>query len=91
MGKNFMVTESQLKQIVEQLDNQSNPDGNDMAKQQLFTIAVTAYKMWEELNNDDVLEDWMSSKITQSEQSMVSVFKAFMYEEVEEKLGDKTE
>lgn len=48
MGKNFIVSESQLKKIVEDMKSETNEgsDGNYIAKQQLFTIAVTAYKMW---------------------------------------------
>ena len=35
------------------------------------------------------LEDWMTTKIAQTEQGMVSVFKAYMYDEFENSLkGD---
>jgi hypothetical protein len=53
-----------------------------MAKQQLFTIATIAYKMWEMMEDGEQLEDWMESKLAQSEQSIVAVVKA--YDEAEE-------
>lgn len=62
-------------------------DGNYMAKQQLFTIATAAYKMWETMEDGEELEDWMSSKIAQAEQSVVSAFKAYMYDEFEHSMN----
>ena len=70
MGKNIIVTEEQLKNIV------------NRAKQQLFTIATLAYKMWEMLEEGEELDDWMVTKIAQADQSVTSVVKAFMYDEV---------
>jgi hypothetical protein len=58
-----------------------------MAKQQMFTIATLAYKMWELMDENEDLEDWMESKIAQSEMSIVSVVKAYMYDEVEDKIS----
>jgi hypothetical protein len=55
-----------------------------MAKQQLFTIATLAYKMWEMMDDGEQIEDWMESKIAQAEQGVVAVVKAYMYDEVEE-------
>jgi hypothetical protein len=55
-----------------------------MAKQQLFTIATLAYKMWEMMDKGEELEDWMESKIAQSEQSITSVVKAYLYEDYED-------
>jgi hypothetical protein len=52
-----------------------------MAKQQLFTIATLAKKMWEEMDDNEMLEDWQESKIAQSEQSIIAVVKSFMYDE----------
>ena len=57
-----------------------------MAKQQLFTIATLAYKMWEQMEDGEQIEDWMESKIAQAEQGVVAVVKAFMYDEVEDEL-----
>jgi len=86
MGKNIIVTEQQLARIVQEMrvSNESNDsEPNYMVKQQLFTIATLAYKMWEMLEEEDKkLEDWMTSKIAQSESSVVSVVKSFMYDEV---------
>ena len=85
MSKNFMITEAQLKRLVEDMKTETTEgsDGNYMAKQQLFTIAVTAYKMWESMEENEQLEDWMNSKIAQAEQSVTSAFKSYMYEKVD--------
>jgi hypothetical protein len=53
-----------------------------MAKQQLFTIATLTYKMWENMKDGEQLEDWMETKIAQSESSIISVVKSFMYDEI---------
>lgn len=89
MAKEYVLTEAQLKRIVESMKSETNEgsDGNYMAKQQLFTIAMAAYKMWETMEDGEELEDWMSSKIAQAEQSVVSAFKAYMYDEYEEKIN----
>jgi hypothetical protein len=82
---NIIITEEQLKKLKENL--KENKDGSYMAKQQMFTIATLSYKMWEMMEDGEQLEDWMESKIAQSEQSIVAVVKAFMYDEVEGELG----
>ena len=69
-----------------QIDIFESKDGSYMSKQQLFTIATLAYKMWEKLEEGEQLEDWMESKIAQAEQSVVAVVKAYMYDEVEDKM-----
>jgi len=88
--KNIIITEKQLETLVGKMKeniSETHQHGSYMAKQQLFTIATLAYKMWEELeekeNNGEeiLLEDWMESKIAQSEQSIISVVKTFMYNE----------
>ena len=84
MGK-IIITEKQLEQMVKTL-KENNQDGSYMAKQQLFTIATLAYKMWEMMEDGDELEDWMETKIAQSEQSITAVVKSFMYDEVEDRL-----
>lgn len=87
----YIFTEAQIEKITKQLQEtqinkpsevKEGKDGNYMAKQQLFTIATLAMKMWEIMDDEDELDDWMESKIAQSEQSIVSVVKAFMYDEV---------
>ena len=65
---------------------ENDQDGSYMAKQQLFTIATLAYKMWEMMDDGDELEDWMETKISQSEQSITAVVKSFMYDEVEDRV-----
>jgi hypothetical protein len=83
------ITQKQLDKIKESIG--TNHDGNKMTKQQLFTIATLAYKMWEHLSDEDQLEDWMTSKVAQTEQSIIAVTKAYFYDEVEEKIdGMKT-
>jgi len=81
----FIFTESQLKKLEETITKsevKEGKDGNYMAKQQLFIIATLAYKMWEEMPEDEELDDWMESKIAQAEQSITSVVKAYMYDEI---------
>lgn len=81
--KNIIISESQLQKLVDKLKpiNENN-DGSYMAKQQLFTIATMAYKMWEVLEEGEQLDDWMESKIAQADQSITSVVKAFFYDEI---------
>ena len=79
---NIILTEKQLESLKTKLTE--NKDGSYMAKQQLFTIATLAYKMWEMMDDGEQLEDWMESKLAQAEQGVVAVVKAYMYDEVEE-------
>ena len=81
---NIIITETQLKKLKNNL--KENKDGSYMSKQQLFTIATLAYKMWEQMEDGEQLEDWMESKIAQAEQSVVAAVKAYMYDEVEDEL-----
>ena len=80
MGK-IIITEKQLEKMVRTL-KEDNHDGSYMAKQQLFTMATLCYKMWEMMEEGEQLEDWMESKIAQSEQSITSVVKSYMYDEL---------
>jgi hypothetical protein len=88
--KNIIITEKQLEKLVDKMKEnitETHQHGSYMAKSQLYTIATLAYKMWEELDEKENrgeeihLEDWMESKIAQSEQSIISVVKTFMYDE----------
>jgi ribosomal protein L10 len=79
--KEIIITEKQLEDLVNNL-KENHQSGSYMAKQQLFTIALTAYKMWEEMEDGEQLEDWMETKIAQAEQSVTSVVKAFIYGEM---------
>ena len=81
--KEIIITEKQLENLVNNI-KENHQSGSYMAKQQLFTIALTAYKMWEEMDEGEQLEDWMETKIAQSEQSITSVVKAFMYDEIKD-------
>jgi hypothetical protein len=83
----IIITEEQLQKLKKALSENNEiinegKDGNYMAKQQLFTIGTLALQMWEILEDDEQLDDWMESKIAQAEQSIVSVVKAYMYDEV---------
>ena len=84
MAKDIILTEKQLEKLVNGLKKNVNEDkegGSYMAKQQLYTIALLAHKMWEAMEDGEQLEDWMESKIAQCEQSVTSVVKAYMYDE----------
>ncbi len=83
MGK-IIITEKQLEKMVRTL-KEDNHDGSYMAKQQLFTMATLCYKMWELMEEDEQLDDWMESKIAQAEQSVTSVVKSYMYDELEDR------
>jgi hypothetical protein len=85
----FVITQKQLDYIVENVKKDKlneDSDGSYMAKQQLFVIATMAYKMWEMLDDNAQLEDWMESKIAQCEQSVSSVVKAYLYDEFDAEL-----
>jgi tRNA U34 5-carboxymethylaminomethyl modifying GTPase MnmE/TrmE len=83
----IIITEEQLEKLKKALSENTKPinedkDGNYMAKQQLFTLGTLALQMWEIMEDDEQLDDWMESKIAQAEQSITSVVKAYMYDEV---------
>jgi hypothetical protein len=86
----YVLSEKQL----EKLKNAYKPeevtegkDGNYMVKQQLFVIATLAKEMWDLLEENEELDDWMTTKIAQAEQSISSVVKAYMYDEYKEELN----
>lgn len=81
----IIITEKQLEQVVRQM-KENKEEGSYMAKQQLFTIATLAYKMWELMEEGEQLEDWMESKIAQTDQMITAVVKSYMYDEVENKI-----
>ena len=80
---NLVISEKQLEKLVNKIKpiNESK-DGSYMAKQQLFTIATMAHKMWEALEEGEQIDDWMESKIAQADQSVTSVVKAYFYDEI---------
>ena len=84
MGR-IIITEEQLEEVVKQL-KENHEGGSYMAKQQLFTIATLAHKMWEMMEEGEQLEDWMETKIAQSEQSILAVVKSYLYDEMEDKI-----
>lgn len=85
----LLLTEDQLKRMVKNTSKKINEDDHpsSMAKQQLFLIATMAYKMWEILDESEELDNWMESKIAQSEQSLSSVVKSYLYDEFKDNVG----
>ena len=84
--KEIILSEKQLEKLVTNMKTlkEDNRSGSYMAKQQLYVIAKMAQTMWEKMEEegDNVqLEDWVESKIAQSEQSISSVVKAYIYDE----------
>ena len=81
--KRVIISEKQLESLVGALRNvnEEHKEGSYMAKQQLYVIATLAMAMWENMEDGEQLEDWMESKIAQTEQSIISVVKTFMYDE----------
>lgn len=83
--QNILISEKQLSNLIEEVKkgnvNESKGQGSYMAKQQLFMIATMAYTMWESMEEGEQLEDWMESKISQAEQSVLSVVKSHMYDD----------
>jgi hypothetical protein len=82
----IIITEKQLAQIVKTMSESHHEEGSYMAKQQLFTIATLAYKMWEIMEEGEQLEDWMESKIAQADQMVTAVVKSYMYDELTDDL-----
>ena len=83
--KKIIITEDQLEMLK---NNIQENKGSYMAKQQLFTIATLAWKMWEQLEDGEQLDDWMESKIAQVDQNITSVVKAYFYDEIDDNLKD---
>jgi len=83
--KRIIITEDQMKRLK---TNLKEDKGSYMAKQQLFTIATLAYKMWEQMEDGEQLDDWMESKVAQVDQNITSVVKAYFYDEVEDNMKD---
>lgn len=83
--KQIIINEDQLDRLKKML-KENNEQGSYMAKQQLFTIATLAYKMWEMMEDGEQLEDWQETKIAQAEMGIVSVVKSYMYDEVKDKV-----
>lgn len=91
--KNIILTEKQLEKLVDKMKTikENEGQGSYMSRQHLFTISKLAEKMWEKMgeNESETIDDWMESKIAQAEESITSVVKAFMYDELtdEDEIG----
>lgn len=81
----IIITEEQLKTLKKNINE--NKNGSYMAKQQLFTIGTLAFKMWELMEENEQLEDWMESKIAQTELNITSVVKSYMYNDYKDNMG----
>ena len=82
--KNIIISEKQLEKLTNKVKTsltENQEEGSYMSKQQLFTIATLAYKMWESMEDGEKLEDWQESKIAQAAPSITSVVQSFMYDE----------
>jgi len=86
--KDIILTEKQLEKLVTKMKTikEGEGSGSYMARQQLYVIAKMAEKMWEKMeeNESETLDDWMESKIAQVEQSITSVVRAYMYDELKD-------
>jgi hypothetical protein len=84
--KKVIISEKQLESLVESLKNVNDEkrEGSYMSKQQLYLISTLAMAMWENMEEGEQLDDWMETKIAQCEQSIISVVKTFMYNELED-------
>ncbi len=51
-----------------------------------FPVFYLNYNRFIGLEEGEQLDDWMETKIAQSEQTIVSVVKSFMYDEAEERM-----
>jgi hypothetical protein len=69
--RKIVISEKQLNDLIGTLNESHN--GSSMTKQQLFTIATLSHKMWEMMDEEDEIEDWMVSKVAQAEQSIIAV------------------
>lgn len=90
--KQIIISEKQLETILKKQSdlNETHGQKDSMTKKQLFTIATLAYNMWEQMDDNEQLEDWMESKVAQCEQSIISVVKNYMYDELVDDTNDGT-
>ena len=84
--RKVIISEKQLESLVGALKNvnEEHKEGSYMAKSQLYIISTLAMAMWENMEEGEQLDDWMETKIAQCEQSIISVVKTFMYNELED-------
>ena len=53
-----------------------------MLKQQLFTIATISQKLFESIEDDQQVEDWVKSKVAVADELISTVAKKVMYNEL---------
>lgn len=76
--KKILITQKQLSTLVGEI---KESDSNKLVKEKLYTIYTLAQKMWEEMGDDETLEDWMENKINQCEQDMISIVQTYLHGE----------
>ena len=86
---NIIISEEQLKNLILKKDKNlmedTKEDDNKMLKQQLFTIATVAQKLHELIEDDQLVEDWVKSKVSVADEIISTVAKNIMYGETKEK------
>ena len=86
---NIIISEEQLKNLILKKDKNlmedTKEDDNKMLKQQLFTIATVAQKLHELIEDDQLVEDWVKSKVSVADEIISTVAKNIMYGESKEK------
>ena len=63
------------------VEDETNCD-NKMLKQQLFTIATISKKLFESIEDDQPVEDWVKSKVAVADELISTVAKKVMYNEL---------
>lgn len=88
---NIVISEEQLKNLIlkgsKNLAEDTQYEDNKMLKQQLFTIAKVSEKLYELIDNDQQVEDWVKSKVAVADHIISSVAKNIMYGEAQEKVN----
>lgn len=81
--KNFVISEEQLKFLIEnkRLFETTDDSDNKMFKQQLYTIAQIAQQLHDTVDDNTKLEDWVVSKVAVADHIMTAVAKSIMYGE----------
>lgn len=84
--KKLILTEEQIDNISKSLSGEKT----NIPKQQLFNIAILSHKLWEQINNEEELDEWVTSKISHIEQDLISITKVIYGQEDEKIKGMDT-
>ena len=74
--KKIIINQKQLSTLVGDI-KESEP--NKLIKEKLYTIYTLAQKMFGEMDDDEMVEEWMSNKINQCEQDMISIVQTYLH------------